>query len=655
MKINFLPSAAKSSPNKLKPASHSTVKSTNAQGLTPSSVRVSPLRSHISRENSLPIPRKETYEGRETQESLTVKELKELLEKLNNEDIIKEAFERKNIIHEDGEADRSADWLLQLDAENLKEMLEIVAVDLNVSLSGINLAGRNLEGANLRGADLTRASLRFANLEDANLSQAYLVRADLRGADLSGANLQRAVLCDSQLIGADLRRANLYKANLTYANLSGAKLNSSDTLLKEAYASNANFTGANLRNANLSGANLRNANLDNANLSGANLYEANLRKASLSGANLSGANLGETDFARAILNQANLSRTYLEQTDLSNADLRNVNLNESYQLNHATLNEADLRGATGVQQSDIPPENCVGAIWGSSYPENLDNPASYAVDRFLREVQPFIFIENSQAGITEFPRSKVDRELLDLPDLEEIKNKLISSEQIGSLSIEELNQLKFVLDELSFLYSTHNPPEYLDIGDYQDYCETASNLFREVNNKIKQLESGTEQLQVQEQPISDEIPQQDEDQSDGLGGLPIPDRNPQPNNNPQGDGGAAVPEPQAPANEQNARDLQAATGNDDLATLTDQPLASSDNLFDDLKKNFLRFRREIPASVGNNELTLDEPGIIPGDSRVQVDKRKVVEVKEEGAVEQLTTSYELPASQTGSVPVANYA
>ncbi len=729
MKINFLPSAAKSSLNKLKPASHSTVKSTNAQGLTPSSVRVSPLRSHISRENSQPIPRKEIYEGNKFPERLTVKELEELLGDPKNKDLIKEVFERKNEFpdkHTPTIIRKSSNWLLRLDPDpgNLKKMLEIIGSRIKVSLDRVYLSGRdlsgadlsgitlfnanlrkaNLAGSNLSGANLTRVDLVNANLSDANLTNtsirsvlggANLARADLSyadlsesyvaGANLSGANLGNAVLegtdlakadlSRANLVGAKLNKANFYQANSTEANFCGADLSGANLLeanfdkaklvgadlsmanlmnvsLKDANLLGADLEGANLRNADLEGANLANSNLTEAklertimrgaNLAGACLFEASGQVVDLRGANLRGADLQSANFSKAsnppvivrFSEESNFSGANLTDANLTNANLTNTNLQDT-NFSGANLTDANFSGA-----------NLTNVNFSGANLETIEEPSNLSAHQVNK------FIDSARAFLASYDNLQSNKESLNPPNLDKAID-IIYTRDFQNLPSEQLKEIKEVLDPLSLIYE--DAPQSHQNYYMMRYCVMTSNLLREVNNRIKQLESETEQLQVQEQHISEGDERPGEDQSDGLGGLPIPDRNPQPNNNPQGDGGAeAGIEPQAPAREQHTQDLQAATGNDDLATLTDSPLASSNTLFDDLAVNFLRLRGEIPASVGINELNFDEPTLIEEEPIVLLGEDKVVEVpaQEKGAVEQLT-SYELPARQIESVPVSS--
>jgi len=71
--------------------------------------------------------------------------------------------------------------------------------------------------------------------------------------------------------------------------------------VKQALASKADLSKANLRGADLSKADLRGANLSGANLRGADLSKANLSWANLSRANLRGADLSWADLSKANL------------------------------------------------------------------------------------------------------------------------------------------------------------------------------------------------------------------------------------------------------------------------------------------------------------------------------------------------------------------
>lgn len=113
---------------------------------------------------------------------------------------------------------------LPVQAENLEHLRQLLSTK---QCDGCDLSGSGLVLSNLAGARLSRA-----NLVNANFSQ-----ADLSGADLSGANLTGA---------------SLHGANLIGANLSGAILNSTD--LREAYLTNANFSGTVMDRAYVEGA-----------------------------------------------------------------------------------------------------------------------------------------------------------------------------------------------------------------------------------------------------------------------------------------------------------------------------------------------------------------------------------------------------------------
>ena len=115
-----------------------------------------------------------------------------------------------------------------------------------------------------------------------NLPEAHLYIADFYNSSLSFSNLKNAGATYACFSVADLTGVNLEGASLEGANLRGARLEG------------AILEGANLRGARLERASLEGANLKGANLEGAILEGANLRGASLEGANLRGARLEGT-------------------------------------------------------------------------------------------------------------------------------------------------------------------------------------------------------------------------------------------------------------------------------------------------------------------------------------------------------------------------
>ena len=131
-------------------------------------------------------------------------------------------------------------------------------------------------------------------------------RADLRRGNLQGAILYKANLQNALLIGANLQGAQLFRTNLQGADLEGAKL-------QGAYLNGANLQEANFRSASLEGANLIEADVSGADLTEARLQGAKLARvkglaeATLQNANLEGATgLLGTEFARGDVTGAKL-------------------------------------------------------------------------------------------------------------------------------------------------------------------------------------------------------------------------------------------------------------------------------------------------------------------------------------------------------------
>jgi hypothetical protein len=130
--------------------------------------------------------------------------------------------------------------------------------------------------------------------------QVELTGAELSGADLAGINISGARLCGSNLSGASLSRALLTRANLRAANLSAADL----------------------RGADLGNMDLTRASPQRADLSRAHLYRSRLLAADLSAARLHWAYIGEADFSRAQLAEADLVNAWLLASHFAGVDLR---------------------------------------------------------------------------------------------------------------------------------------------------------------------------------------------------------------------------------------------------------------------------------------------------------------------------------------------
>jgi len=136
--------------------------------------------------------------------------------------------------------------------------------------------------ADLREADV---STRLPNWKGQDEDELNLVkRGRLRGANIRFADASRAFLVGADLARADLQGSYLYHANLRRADLAWADL-------KESFAYEADFQGANLQNADLRGGDFTGSNLSGANLKGARLDEANFENANLNKTNLSATSL----------------------------------------------------------------------------------------------------------------------------------------------------------------------------------------------------------------------------------------------------------------------------------------------------------------------------------------------------------------------------
>ena len=136
--------------------------------------------------------------------------------------------------------------------------------------------------ADLREADV---STKLPNWKGQDEDELNLVkRGRLRGANIRFADATRAFLVGADLARADLQGSYLYHANLRRADLAWADL-------KEIFAYEADFQGANLQNADLRGGDFTASNLSGANLKGARLDEANFESANLNKTNLSATSL----------------------------------------------------------------------------------------------------------------------------------------------------------------------------------------------------------------------------------------------------------------------------------------------------------------------------------------------------------------------------
>lgn len=155
---------------------------------------------------------------------------------------------------------------------------------------------------------------------------------------------------------------DLSRADLNSQNLSGFDLSKKDF-------SEADLHGATLTDATLLGTRLDRANLEEANLYGADLTDAWLEEATLSGADLQHAMMTRAHLKNAVIGEGadgkgtNLSHATLVDADLRGAclafaDLRYAVLGGT-DLAGAVLTGADLRGA--VLERDGIPVNLAGA------------------------------------------------------------------------------------------------------------------------------------------------------------------------------------------------------------------------------------------------------------------------------------------------------
>jgi uncharacterized protein YjbI with pentapeptide repeats len=186
--------------------------------------------------------------------------------------------------------------------------------------SSADLSDMDLSGVNLSSADLSNADLSGTNLIMANLNKAYFFRANLSRANFFRANLSGAILSSVILHGA-----NFKSAILKGTDLSGAYLNSQD--LREIDLSDVNLSGAYLSSADLTDVNLNAVNLRGANLSETNLSRANLRKVNLRGASLIGANFSGSDLSGADLESVQALGTNFTGANLTGANIKDWNIN----------------------------------------------------------------------------------------------------------------------------------------------------------------------------------------------------------------------------------------------------------------------------------------------------------------------------------------
>jgi uncharacterized protein YjbI with pentapeptide repeats len=233
----------------------------------------------------------------------------------------------------------------------LTTKLEPLAVDIQAALTVLGrLPTRpRVNRADLSDANLTKADLRNLTLTGANLSGAQLVGAALSNTNLTGANLR----------GADLTEAHLYKATLTKADLFEADLTKAyfwEADLTEAYLYNATLTEALLGRANLTEADLSDANLTKAGFGEVHLTRARLHSATMTGANLWRADLTEADFWRA--------------------DLTGAGLHEAVLTGAKQLDQKQLDGACGDEDTRLPAGLARPDSWTAPSPDSPNSAAA---------------------------------------------------------------------------------------------------------------------------------------------------------------------------------------------------------------------------------------------------------------------------------------
>lgn len=238
---------------------------------------------------------------------------------------------------------------------------------------GANLAGRNLSGQSLSGRNMQDANLKNANLEGANL-----VGANLAGANLSGARLKDADFTMTNLEGATItgQVGSLNGANLRNADMRGVTSIDFDAL------NEVNLTGANLAGVPLHAGNLREAGFYRHTLadsfvlpllqqmqSATNLSQVREILATNPGLYLdrrtngamrqvvgklgpSGLDLSFIDLSGLNLAGKDFSGSNLLNTNFTNTNLTGVSFVGSKNLYAATLDGADLTGATGMNYDD---------------------------------------------------------------------------------------------------------------------------------------------------------------------------------------------------------------------------------------------------------------------------------------------------------------
>ncbi len=175
---------------------------------------------------------------------------------------------------------------------------------------------------------------------------------------------------------------------------------------------------------------------------------------------------------------------------------------------------------------------------------------------------------------------------------------------------DESRELNNAYSELETILTNPNSPiidQYSKFIEFKRTVQEISGLNpdeikKELPAEVNDQDNDSKNIEPEED--------QDEDQSDGLGGLPVPDRNPQPNNNPQGDGGAAeaIAVPEAPANTQDTQFQQVEpTPINDRETLTNQSALSPEVNLSELASKYTNPAITAGDSTGSGT-TLPESG-----------------------------------------------
>lgn len=180
------------------------------------------------------------------------------------------------------------------------------------SLNGLDLTGLDLRRVNLQSARLNKTVFKDANLDGVVLDQAWALDADFTGASFKKGSLFMTQMIGAKLDGADFSNARV-AANMTRASLKGA-----------------NFDGANLaadmtnQSMGLMRGVLSSANLEGASFKDANMARVQMEYADLSGADLTGADLSGSELAGARFNGARVAGANFDNADVNSARLQGL-------------------------------------------------------------------------------------------------------------------------------------------------------------------------------------------------------------------------------------------------------------------------------------------------------------------------------------------